>query len=202
MQISGLFPIGIGTSNLKRDFTTTENNCIDNELSKLHKNHLNITSDNNYVLDFPEMGDLKKFLTDELNVFYNKIYSPPENSSQIYITQSWLNITEAEEAHHIHAHPNSFLSGVLYISTLDDDSIAFHTDRIPLFRIESTSINPYNCRDWHVPVHNKQLIIFPSTTIHSVVYNKQQGKKRISLAFNGMIKGEIGTLRDLTRLVL
>ena len=36
---------------------------------------------------------------------YNKIVQP-------YITQSWLNTTNQNEAHHQHEHPNSFLSGV------------------------------------------------------------------------------------------
>jgi hypothetical protein len=44
-----------------------------------------------------------------------------------YITQSWANYTKKNQYHHTHEHPNSFISGVLYINANEaHDKITMH----------------------------------------------------------------------------
>ena len=85
----------------------------------LVKNEGNVTSANNYILNEPEFKDLKDILTKHINDYISNIYKPKYKATG-YITQSWLNYTKKGEFHHIHQHPNSFVSGVLYINAIKD----------------------------------------------------------------------------------
>ena len=50
----------------------------------------------------------------------------PQNNVEIYITQSWLNYIDENQYHPMHYHPNSVVSGVLYLDCdKDNDRIHF-----------------------------------------------------------------------------
>jgi len=115
-----------------------------------------------------------------------------------YITQSWLNYTQQNQFHHIHSHPNSFLSGVYYISC-DDDTISFQDFTYKQIDPIVEKQTRYNSARWDQPTKTHDLFLFSSALKHSVNL-KQNNATRISLAFNVFLKGEIGKARNLTYL--
>ena len=122
---------------------------------------------------------------------------------QIYITQSWLNYTEADQYHHIRAHPNSVVSGVFYFdSDIKNDKILFtHPISYKQISPEIDKFNLWNSHTWFFPVETGDLYLFPSSTTHQVETKKGKNT-RISLAFNTFYKGTIGSNYDSTELIL
>jgi len=122
--------------------------------------------------------------------------------SEIYITQSWLNLTKKDQFHHTHKHPNSILAGVFYLQTVDDDCISFdNTLRVDQVRPSIKSFNSWNSSLYNLPVHKNMLVIFPSSLMHNVPTVKSD-QVRISLAFNTFVKGVLGKDDQLSRVNL
>lgn len=165
------------------------------------KNIGNISSNETYILNKKEFKNLKKELEIIVNDFTKQVLK--YNKVNFYITQSWLNFTKREEYHHLHNHPNSIFSGVLYIKAKKDiDSISFCKDENKNFlEFNINEYNYFNATSWRLPVENGKLIIFRSTLFHHVEH-KQDDEERISLAFNTFVKGNLGDEKKLTELKL
>lgn len=199
-KVLQLFPTPVGCFEMDRQFTKSELNCI-NKQARI-KNTFNERSKNGYVLDSKSMLNLKKFLTTCVNAYFQNIFKPPKDVS-IHITQSWLNYSNKNESHHKHGHPNSFVSGVLYINAdVSKDAIVFcideNYDRIKFFPQE---FNSYNSKEWIVPVQTGALVLFPSNLQHYVPPVISE-KERVSLSFNTYLKGKLGSEVSSTELIL
>ena len=107
-----LFPTAVAKFELGREFTSEELAFVDEQPT--HSNMGNTTSDDRYVLQHDTMAKLKEFAEASVNEYLKSIYAPKKDVS-MRLTQSWLNYTKAGQYHHKHAHPNSFISGVLYL---------------------------------------------------------------------------------------
>ena len=200
IDIKLIFPTPLIETNLGRDFTNQEKDFVEKCASDCYDNFGNFTSKNNYVLESPELKDLKDFCLEGVNLMIKEAYQP-QNNIEPYITQSWLNYTHYQGHHHLHDHPNSLISGVLYInSDIDKDKIILYRHNYVQIRIESPSNNIYY-DSYTLPVNTGKLILFPSSTLHHVPKTTNT-KTRISIAFNTFIKGDLGTNRGLTELKL
>ena len=117
-----------------------------------------------------------------------------------YITESWLNFTEKGETHHRHNHPNSFISGVYYVSADENlDRINFVNDRKGALEIVPKEYNDWNCTSYYFGIKSQDIILFPSAIEH-FVNPVESTKTRISLAFNSFLKGELGSTNNATYL--
>ena len=170
----------------------------------MHKNIGNFTSDNSYIFSADKLKKLKQFCEQQIKIYVEQTINPKEKLD-FYITQSWLNITKPGGHHHEHYHQNSIISGVFYISTVEDDSIAFvdpnHKIK-EIIRIEPKEFNLWNSVNWSFPVNNNELILFPSWLDHGVNPNKKAITDRISLSFNTFVRGTLGNRIDLSELIL
>lgn len=193
-----LFPKLVYSSFLDRSITKSEYEYINILAKDCRTNVSNFTSSNKQVLDHPAFLNVKKFITDNLNNYRDTVLFPKKEMN-IFITESWVNYTNKNESHHVHTHTNSYLSGVFYFETIENDSIIFYKDWQPL-TVQTDNNNLYNCGTWEYPVKQNQLILFPSNTQHSVKLNTQN-KTRISLAFNTYIKGNL-SIKPTTSLEL
>ena len=200
--IENLFPTPIYMSNIDRGFTKQELQFVDNQKNKCTNNTGNIHTKDNYILNRKEFKNIKKFLDKHCKDYLDKIICP-KNNIEIYITQSWLNYTEANQYHHKHAHPNSAVSGVLYFdSDKKNDKILFSNNKgYQQIKPEIDQYNTWNSDTWFFPVETGNLFMFPSSTNHQVE-TKQGDNTRISLAFNTFYKGTVGSNKDLTELIL
>tara|TARA_R110000822_G_scaffold79520_2_gene190157 strand:- start:405 stop:1019 length:615 start_codon:yes stop_codon:yes gene_type:complete len=200
--IHPLFPTPIYFTNLKRSFSLKELKEVEIHKKKLSQNTGNYNTLNSYILNEKTFIPLKKELELHIKDYFNRIYSPEDDKITPYITQSWLNYTDKNQYHHIHQHPNSLVSGVLYINADEKyDKIKFHDKQYNCFKITPKDYNMYNSNSWWFPVKKTDLVLFPSSTTHSVE-NKEGDNTRVSLAFNVFVKGILGETKELTELIL
>jgi uncharacterized protein (TIGR02466 family) len=145
------------------------------------------------------MADLKSFIQFYINHFMESIESP-YNPVEAYVTQSWLNYTQPGEFHHKHEHPNSYLSGVLYINAdPEKDKIYFYKSGYKRIMLPTERFNPFNSESWWFSVGTCDMVIFPSYLTHMVEQTESKDT-RISLSFNTFLKGYIGAEESLTSL--
>jgi uncharacterized protein (TIGR02466 family) len=200
-KISGIFPTPVYVSHMDRQFTSSEMEIFQNAEKTTVPNSGNITSANNYILNEPGLESIRNILTAHTAEYIKRIYSPKYEIVP-YITQSWSNYTKENEWHHSHEHPNSFISGVLYINANDEyDKITFQNKRYQQIKPVPKEWNVYNSESWFYTVRTGMVILFPSSTTH-MVENKGGDNKRISLAFNTFFKGTMGENSQLTELIL
>ena len=200
--IHRLFGIPIYATKLNREFTSEEMEEVIKHQNKSIKNVSNYSSTNNYILNEKIFINLKNDLDIIIKDYFDKIIKPQEETITPYITQSWLNYTREKEFHHTHSHPNSIVSGVLYIKCDEQNDMIEFYDTIPnQFQIPPKEFTQYNSKTWWFNVDEKDLLLFPSSTTHSVKI-KKENNLRISLAFNVFVKGKMGNNSDLTELVL
>lgn len=199
MQTVHLFPKVIGVFNLNRDLTDNELTTINLNLDKLEQNIENSISKNKFVLNDPSLFNLKQFMDDSLKQYLQDVL---EENTQLRITQSWLNKITDGEHHHVHCHPNSYLSGVFYVKTNNDDKIMFFSNepRNNYYEPEFKNWNMINAKSWWLPTPQNTLIVFRSDLYHSVP--KTSSKERISLSFNTFPVGNFGSEKEVTHLLL
>ena len=80
------------------------------------------------------------------------------------ITNIWSNIQHSGSILKEHSHPNSVISGALYINA--NDLIWFHNPNPYVYYTLSNSNNYYHCEWYNIPVQSCQLILFPSWLKH------------------------------------
>ena len=200
-DIHALFAMPVYITKLKREFTNEENKFTNKIKLRCHKNTGNRTSIDSNIINNKQFSSLRKELNKIVKDYFNKIICP-SNNIKPYITQSWLNYTDTNQYHHIHNHPNSLISGILYINAdKDNDKVVFKSDKYNMISLETEKHNAFNSSSWWFPVETGQVFLFPSSLTHCV--ETKQGKNtRISLAFNVFIEGVIGSKKRLTELTL
>jgi uncharacterized protein (TIGR02466 family) len=199
LEIHNLFPTALGLYELGRDFTKEEIEFIKGQEAR--SNMGNTTSVDNNLLDRNELKDLRKFVEDALDEYFKAVYAP-KLDTKLRITQSWCNYTEPGQFHHKHAHPNSFISGVLYPqANKETDKIYFYKDGWQQLKTPTEEFNPYNSDSWWMEAYTGRMFIFPSHLTH-MVETVQGTDQRISLSFNTFPVGEFGDAQSLTGLTL
>jgi|TARA_R100001244_G_scaffold3172_1_gene4532 uncharacterized protein (TIGR02466 family) len=204
MPIHQLFPEPIYFATLERELTKGELKEINKQKTLTYKNVGNITSKDTYVLNNKALKNLKKDLYTKVMDYFDKVICT-DNSITPYITQSWLNYTKTNEFHHMHQHPNSFVSGVFYVAADDKvDKIVFRKPPVgpdKQIKLGIAKYNTFNSQTWFYMVKTGDIVLFPSHLSHGVD-KKKETNTRISLSFNVFFKGTIGNKIQLTELVL
>ena len=198
-EILSLFPTPILFNTIGRSLTEPEIKFIDSLERKPNEN--NSCGTNAYLLDAPEMLPIRVSIQKAIDEYKKEVLNP-RDEVDIVITTSWANWTDTNESHHVHKHPNSFLSGVLYISTVVGDSITFSNSVDSHFQIETKAFSSLNAVTFDANVNTGDIVIFPSTLEHKVKTRKAVGGTRISIAFNTYPKGFIGSNNLKTGLAL
>lgn len=198
MIVHNLFPTPVAKFEIGREFTPNELAFVAEQPT--YKNSGNTTSENHYVLRHDTFANLMVFVQASVNEYLKSVHVPAQDVS-LRITQSWLNYTKPGEFHHKHVHSNSFVSGVLYLKAAKErDRIYFYREGYQHIRLPTDNFNVYNSPSWWLPVETGNLMLFPSSLMHSV--ETVQDDERISLAFNTFPVGYVGLERELTGLHL
>jgi len=164
---------------------------------------------NNYVLNLTKYKELKTFIQTVTQTFLGEVLMI---KGKARITQSWVNQNGPGHHTHTHIHPNSIVSGVLYIQTNKDNGIiTFHKagglnngndyswSLSPKQYENLPQDNPYSWGTFKVPVESGDLILFPSYFTHSVPKNETK-EDRWSLAYNSVTENTLGDDESLTEL--
>ena len=163
------------------------------------KIHYNRQSEDTFVLDRPELSNVRAFIEAKLHEFVTKIYA---STDKLVITQSWLNKSKKGESHHEHVHPNSMVSGVWYPQIHEQmPPIQFRSRTQRDVSLQTEQYNTFNSATFMLPMKRGELILFPSNLTHSVPTNVGE-EERISLSFNTWPKGNMGDIKSLTYLPL
>ena len=111
-----------------------------------------------------------------------------------YITNMWSNILKPGEMHKPHTHSNNLLSGVFYVQSDEGANIQMYDPRpqADVLRPQPKKYTKENSSIWFFPSITNRMILFPSWLQHLVPIN-QSKNDRISIAFNFMLKGKIGS---------
>jgi len=189
-NVHGLFPTPVLFAKFHRDWTKEEKEFFEETAKSTTQNTGNKTSSDRYVLDHPAMKEIRDHYQFYLNYYMEKIYAP-KYSVETYITQSWMNYTDTGQFHHKHAHPNSWLSGCIYVNTdKEKDRITFYKEGYNRINLPTENFNPYNSESW-----------WPSYLTH-MVEQTTSNDTRVSIAINTFLKGYIGDEHSLTGLHL
>jgi uncharacterized protein (TIGR02466 family) len=148
------------------------------------------TSDPKFFINDQEFQPLFNWLADRVKDYIEFVDYDKEAIREVEIKSIWLNINRRFNSNSCHWHPNSNLSGVLYIKAPKDcGRIFFESPH------EFTEFNAMHVQKQHfiekylawryMSIEPKEgsLIIFPSHLRHFVNPNQSTGD-RISLAFN------------------
>ena len=197
-----LFPYPLVVSGKKYEFSSAENDYI----SKLEMidNIGNSMSKNDKILEDNELSDLKAFI-DEQVLNYKKNLLQLKDENEIYITQSWLNNSNTSQFHPRHKHPNSIISGVLFLDQNNDGHlppIRFHrTLQMYPVVFSFTELNEFNASSREFDTEQGMLMLFPSLLEHDVDKNTSD-RTRSSISFNTFVRGTIGGKEQLTEVTI
>ncbi len=107
------------------------------------------------------------------------------------IKEMWTNVLEPGGSQSMHAHANSFVSGIIYLSPSHPSAHTVFV-RNPgagefTFRhnTRTAQMGPFNAGRWVTPdIEPGDMVLFPSYLLHEVPRN--QGGQRITMAFNAI----------------
>jgi uncharacterized protein (TIGR02466 family) len=146
------------------------------------------TDDNlNNLVEFEELA---KLIDDEVQIYIQDAYKM--DPDHVTMTGMWSNVHNSKAKHHVHMHPNSFLSGVIYLSTPDanDDypgNIFFLDPRYAnrFQRADYKESTVYNENNWVFKPQKGMMLLFPGWLEHGTDAGKfSNDQYRISLSFN------------------
>ena len=159
----------------------------------------NANTVNHDVLDEPALAPLRAVVLEHMKIYQERVLA---SRNELYITQSWANITRTGESHHPHYHFNSVASGVVYLTAGGElPPIVFKSDRKTQIMPALAENNVFNMDTFSFKPKGPMLVMFPSFLDHHVPSNRS-GEERVSIAFNTFVRGELGSERQLSRLRL
>ena len=107
------------------------------------------------------------------------------------IKEMWVNVMQTGGLQATHNHANSFISGVVYLTAIDDNArtVFMRTPGGADFAFRNNHAgaqrNAYNSQTWTAPeIKAGDMILFPSYLLHTVPPNP--GGRRITLSFNAI----------------
>lgn len=143
--------------------------------------------------EFSEIKDLCDSILEE-STFLFDLFGVERDSH--YINNMWANIALHGHHHEYHVHPNSYLSGILYVKTpiLCGETL-FHnpTTQNIMIQPDFKSYDTRNAGKWVVKPERGKIVFFPSWIPHSVRqgYDMEDNEERISLAFTLMFRSNV-----------
>ena len=190
-ETMNLFAVPVIRTALARGFSAEEMTYFQAQLKQPVNAISNLSSRNKNVLADPAMDALRELLQASLDNYFKTVFDT-SNKVSLKVTQSWLTLSRKGESHHSHVHPNSVVSGVMYINVAQEDGINFYRDQdstwFELLRNQDTYHNAYR---YFIPVKAGDILLFPSN-LHHGVREVTEDVERVSLSFNTFFDGELG----------
>lgn len=196
-KIEEIFPIPVYKSELH--FTNQQIQFIKNaDRNDIKNNYGNYVSSNQYILECPELSDLKQQCQHHFDVYFRNVMGVGDDCS-LRITQSWVNYNEQGSSHHTHHHPNSIISGVFYITDNPSSLVFMRNQNKCMLEPNIIDYNKYNTMYLKLKVERCMIILFPSYINHGVDVNEYE-EQRISVAMNSFYRGNLGSYISSTEL--
>jgi len=195
-QLTPIFPSALFRAHVE-DMSLVDD--LKTELVKLKEQNTGFSEANNFVSQddlqnlpqFKALVDIVMSEGEQLLDFFGVV------RDSHYISNMWGNITDPNHRHPVHIHPNSYLSGIIYLNAPDKCGYTAFTDPRPgarVFEPSYTQMNEWNGGVFMNVPEKGQLLFWNSWLPHGVERGFHNGEEdRIVIAFNIMIKGKIST---------
>jgi uncharacterized protein (TIGR02466 family) len=204
VEVRYLYPIPVARYRVSDEYLPLLNNIIDRCIKEGMESGSRYRSKSLYILnDYPEF---KQYTTDFINDFMRNELGIDD---LIKITQSWVNRNAPHQSTPPHPHPNSIISGCIYLNVPENESqinfFKYGNDNgqstqfamLPNYKRGSTR-NPLSSEIRHTfKVNTGDIVMFPSYLMHGVLPTNSR-KDRWSLAFNSMPTICLGSADSLT----
>ncbi len=202
IEVIPIFPEPLGMGAISHGFTEDEIKFIkekqDTVVPGTEDYSLTKITENRFILNEPPLARIRDEVHRLIKDYINEVYCNDEVEG--VITQSWINYSNPGDYHHEHFHPNSLISGVIYVSVEPGSGVIhFKRPHLPALTLEHKRTNQYNNNLAEINVSEGLVLMFPSYLRHYVPTNKSNDV-RVSIAFNSFIKGSLGSVQDLTYL--
>ena len=182
MDIVPLFPTALGkVSNFITDKERIQ--LIKSIRDTKHVNHGAIRGDgvstfnsNTSVVN----KDILNRLQGQCNEYARK-YGAKDN---LKLDNIWSNIQNSNSVLDEHCHPQSIISGALYLNVDDSCSITFHNPNPYIYFTYFMERNPFNYEWYKFSVNNADLVLFPSWLRHGYYNHVNTMDNRMVVSFN------------------
>lgn len=146
------------------------------------------------ISEYPDVFDA---IVPELHEYFKQIKEAYglHDFAQIKMGNSWFNINGDGDSNDIHTHPNSFISGTIYLQAEDTHGkfVAYRPfmerdmqiNQLGHFKAKTTDAN---CSAFEIGPQTGYIMLFPSSMIHGVNKGEESTKERISFAFNTVLE--------------
>jgi uncharacterized protein (TIGR02466 family) len=134
-----------------------------------------------------EFSDLHNWFQECLDTIFLDL-KLPKSFKKLNLTESWFNKSSRGEWHHLHKHPNSYISGIYYLNTMSSAHTVLKSKNLwysdfPLFEVFENMGTNFEYNSFSVKPEAGKLILFPSALQHSVDENLSD-TDRYTIAFN------------------
>jgi len=190
-DMMNMFAVPLYRATLGRAFSQSEMQFFHETLRGAVPAIANQSSVNKQVLSAPQMRDIRRVIEEHLAQYMRTVFNT-SNQVQLQITQSWLTLAGKGQSHHVHTHPNSVVSGVLYINLAQQDCISFYRNEDNIwYELIRQQDNYFNASQYFVQSSVGDLLLFPSNVRHGV-REVTADIQRVSLSFNTFFSGQLG----------
>ena len=181
MNILPLFPTPIGS--IHNFITEKERLKLFKDIKNtVHFPHGSIKGDGYSTHEKPDYC-IDKNIVERIHDVANK-YSEQYGNEPLRLEKVWSNIQNSGSILTEHCHPNSIVSGALYINVSDDDKLWFHNPNPYITFMHKHIETPYNFDSYWIPVKNCELVLFPSWLKHGKYDEVIKIDDRIVVSFN------------------
>ena len=200
MELINLKSIPIYRENVKFSLNKEELSLLKKlEFYKNNGFYITLSSE---ILNDVKFNRIKNFFNQKAEFYKNKIL---EIKNEIYLTQSWSTINKKGSFHHMHKHPNTFISVVYYISC-DGGSLFFDLNKSQLeegfnFEYNIKNYNSYNSTGYNLNVNSGDIVIFPGWLSHKSIINNSDTDKFL-IGCNYFIKGQLGSEKTYSKITI
>ena len=184
-----LFPTPIYKIKIDQNTNQIIRTCVEKENLKLDLSE-KILQTNTHLHKMEEFSSVVNFLDDVMDLIARKWQI---NIESLYCSEMWGISSNPYHWHARHHHPNSWMSGIIFVSLPEGgEKTKFHDPRLvnEIIRFDGTP-NRINSPTFEANVETGDILIFPSWLQHSVhpsIYNQDQ---RIVVAFNYNVHAKI-----------
>ncbi len=195
MKVDYVFPTPIGINSIdlevcKQSSSFIKNLILENKTYADPSNRCNTTQDDLYTME--EFQPLYKLIDEQVKQYSSEVLKIENDSLEI--SGMWSNIHKSGSKHHNHLHPNSFVSGVVYLQIPKcelEGSIIFKDPRQAKLMSMADFTGNSAISDiswWYKPITG-MILLFPSWLEHGTdQFVVDSDEVRISLSFNYVLK--------------
>ncbi len=177
-------------SSLGRDFTQEEMNFLVEQANNAYKFEGVWVTDDRLILDNPILSDIKERIQINLDAYLSNVYATTDDV-RLTLTSSWVTRLEKGDHHPPHAHQNSVVSGVLYVSLAELDGTMFFRPGVKRWSLNNKEENYYNSDTYAAVAKPGDIVLFPSELLHFVP-TVTEDVTRIAISINSFFKGTMG----------